>query len=207
MILRSIAMTGLVMSIAMSAHGANYCGELTSSFGPFDYSSPLGQKNRRLVENAHFTPDVEHLTRPNAASIAADLSYTLAVFPNHHRALASMATLGIRENTPQPKRARFSVDCYFERAMRFKPDDGVVRMVYGSYLAKRGQLDNAIAQLKEAVALEPENVTINYNLGLLYLKAKDYDQANTYAKKAYALGFPLPWLKDRLVEAGKWKDE
>lgn len=206
MFIKTMAAALLILWGGGVAQAANYCGELTSSFGPFDYRSPIGKKNLRVVENAHFTPDVEYLTRPNAASIAADLSYTLAVFPNHHRALASMAALGVRENAPKPNRARFSVACYFERAMRFQPNDGVVRMVYGTYLANRGSLGDAITQLREAVALEPEDPTINYNLGLLYLKANDPDLALTYAKKAYLLGFPLPKLKERLMERGKWKD-
>jgi Flp pilus assembly protein TadD len=82
----------------------------------------------------------------------------------------------------------------------------MVRMVYGNYLLKAGQIDKATEQFQVAVDLDPENPTINYNLGLLYMKKKDYEQANTYAKKAYELGFPLPGLKNQLMEAGKWND-
>ena len=59
--------------------------------------------------------------------------------------------------------------------------------------------------LKTAIELEPDNATINYNLGLLYLKAKDYDKAAEYADKAYALGFPLPGLRNQLA-AGAQRD-
>jgi tetratricopeptide (TPR) repeat protein len=80
-------------------------------------------------------------------------------------------------------------------------------MIYGNYLEHRGEAEKAFAEFKEANRLEPENANIHYNLGLLYLKKKDYELANAHAKKAYALGFPLPWLKNKLVEAGKWNDE
>ena len=77
-------------------------------------------------------------------------------------------------------------------------------MVYGNYLLKAGKADEATEQLRIAIDLEPENPTINYNLGLLYLKQKDYEQAKTYAKKRYELEFPLPGLKNQLKQAGKW---
>jgi tetratricopeptide (TPR) repeat protein len=127
-------------------------------------------------------------------------------FPNHHRALAAIAKLGVRDKTIKPIGAKYSVHCYFERAIRFKPSDPVVRMVYGNYLQKLGQPDKALDQFIVAVNLQPEDPTINYNLGLLYVQKKDYEQARTHAKKAYDQGFPLPGLKNKLVEAGKWED-
>ena len=57
--------------------------------------------------------------------------------------------------------------------------------------------------LKAAVEMAPENATINYNLGLVYMKLKDYDNAKIYADKAYSLGFPLPGLRNQLAEARK----
>ena len=47
---------------------------------------------------------------------------------------------------------------------------------------------------------------INYNLGLLYCKKKDFDSAEIYAEKAYKLGFPLLGLKKMLIGAGKWRE-
>ncbi len=59
-------------------------------------------------------------------------------------------------------------------------------------------------QYQAAADLEPENATVNYNLGLMYLKEKDYEQAIVYAKIAYELDFPLPGLRNKLVKTGKW---
>jgi Tfp pilus assembly protein PilF len=102
---------------------------------------------------------------------------------------------------------RRPVECYFDRAIRFKPDDGIVRLVYGTYLSASGRLDEALVQLNEAVKLNPRNANANYNLGLLYLRKKDYAQAKLFAKKAYQLGFPLPGLKNQLSQAGKWDEQ
>lgn len=197
----------LMIAVSTTLQAAPLCGELTTAYGPFDYTnSDDRQKKLPVVEQFHFTPNVEKLIKGQSASVAGDLNYTLITFPNHHRALASMVNLALRDKTSKPRDASYSIDCYFDRALRFKPTDGSVRMIYGNYLLKLGQQDKAIEQLNEAVRLQPENPNINYNLGLLYFQKKDYEQAKTYAKKAYELGFPLPGLKNKLMEAGKWED-
>jgi len=179
-----------------------HCGVPTG----YDYTNSENRGYLGTVEQHHFTPTVESLRGGSTGTIGGDLSYTLMMFPNHHRALAAFGKLSLRDKTLKPAGAKFSVECFFDRAIRFKPSDGIVRMVYGNYLQKAGQTDKAIEQLRIAVDLQPEDPTINYNLGLLYAQKKDYEQAKPYAKKAYELGFPLPGLRNKLIEAKKWED-
>ena len=138
--------------------------------------------------------------------VKREFLYTLEHFPNHHRALASMAKLGLRLKSPQPPGARYTVSCFFERAIAYAPHDVTARMVYGSYLLAMGQDAAALEQLDAASRLAPEQATIQYNLGLMYVKKKEYDKASAHAQKAYALGFPLPGLKNKLKAAGKWRE-
>lgn len=189
--------------ISTNLWAAAYCGELGNVR---DYTSDEQRTFLRTVEEHHFTASIENLRYGNTGTLGGDLSYTLLIFPNHHRALAAFGKLSLREKTLKPTGAKYSVECFFDRAIRYKPNDAMVRMVYGNYLSKAGQIDKATDQFEIAVNLEPENPTINYNLGLLYMKKKNYEQANTYAKKAYELGFPLPGLKNQLMEMGKWND-
>lgn len=192
---------------SLYAAKANYCGEIKLGPTSGDYTNSEDKANKLgVVEAFHFTPEVENLVKGASGYIGADLSYTLEHFPNHHRALAAIAKLSLRDKTVKPKGATYTVGCFFERAIRFKPTDAMVRMVYGNYLLKTEQTSKATEQFQIAVELEPENPTINYNLGLLYMKKKDYEQANVYAKKAYELGFPLPGLKNQLMQAGKWEE-
>jgi Flp pilus assembly protein TadD len=128
------------------------------------------------------------------------------MFPNHHRALAALGKLSLREKKLKPTGSRYSVECFFDRGIRFRPNDAMVRMVYGNYLLKAEQPDKAVEQLQIAASLQPENPTINYNLGLLYVQRKDYERARIYAKKAYELDFPLLGLKNQLIKAGKWEE-
>ncbi len=196
-----------------SGQAANYCGELTATHGPFDY---MDSANRTaigsspamldLVERAHFTPSVEQLIKGNTGALGGDLNYTLMMFPNHHRALISIGKLALRDKNIKPYGMQYSIDCFFDRAIRFKPNDAMVRMIYGLYLSKSGKLDDAIFQSSESVRLQPENANFNYNLGLLYAKMKDYENAKKYAKNAYRLGFPLEGLKNTLTAAGQWSD-
>jgi TPR repeat len=183
----------------------NICGQLPNAYGPFDYTDADQRANKLpIVEVAHFTDEVEQGIKGNTGTVGGDLDYTLRAFPNHHRALTSVMRIALRDKVVQIPGSKYPVECYFVRAIRFKPNDGAVHAIFGNYLFALGKSDRALEEFKRAVQLDPENPSINYNLGLIYLKAHNYELANTYAKKAYALGFPLPGLKNMLVEAGKW---
>ncbi len=198
----------LLLSMASSTvYGASYCGELTNAYGPFDYRKAEFAPNLHLVETAHFTPDVEKLIKGNAGTLGGDLDYTLRAFPNHPRALASMARYALRSKTTRVPGLKYSFECYFDRAIRFRPDDSAVRMIYGVYLSKRRRTDDALAQLVEAANLQPDNGAINYNLGLVYFEKKDYENARLYAEKAASLDFPLQGLNAKLAEVRKLKDQ
>lgn len=169
-----------------------------------DYTDPNDREGLDIVERFHFTLPVETLAHGISGSLGDDLGYTLEHFPNHHKALAALAKLGLRDKTPQPGGAKYSINCYFDRAIRFAPRDAKVRQVYGAYLLASGEPDLALTQLEEAARLDPNNPTTNYNLGLMYVKKKDYARARGYARKAYALDFPLTGLKNKLIAAGQW---
>lgn len=191
-----------------SAAEKNYCGDLRNGFGPFDYRERATlPAELQVVERHHFSPEVEGGIRganDSINNIGADLWYTLRAWPNHHRALISMSTIALRTKTVMLPGAVFPVECWFNRAIRFAPNDGTVHAIYGNYLLAVGRNDPALNELKQAVDMEPENPVINYNLGLVYFKNKDYDLALKHAQKAYSKDYPLPGLKKKLIEVGKW---
>jgi len=200
-----IALIALIVSTNLQA-ASSFCGKLENGYGPYDYSNSMHRTEKLpIVEAAHFSEKVEKLIDGESSWLGWDIDYTLRAFPNHYRALSAMARLGLREKTAHVKTANYTVECYFDRAIRFKPDDGMVRMIYGNYLLKLdGRPDDAFEQYHEAVRMQPENANINYNLGLMYMKKKEYEPAIVYAKKAYGLGFPLPGLRNQLMKKGKW---
>lgn len=179
------------------------CGELPTGK---DYRTSSRQA-LNLVERFHFTPEVEALIRGKSSiSIAADLSYTLSAFPNHHRALMSLMLLGKKLKTPQPPGAPFSVECYFVRALSFRPDDTTARMMYASYLSNQARPTEAGKELEKVGGVAGNNAFIYYNMGQIYFDLKDYDKALENAHKAYGLGLTLSGLRERLTRAGHWRD-
>lgn len=184
------------------------CGSLLNPYGPFDYRDPTKKANLQLVEKFHFTPDVETLTKDDKRELAGNLDYTLRAFPNHHRALMSLINFAAKKGKLNSKLNgnQYAVECYLIRAEAFRPDDATVKAIHGFYLLKRGQPHNAIAKLEATKALSNDDPNIYYNLGLAYVALKQYDKALVNAHRAYALGFPLPGLKNLLVKAGAWHE-
>jgi len=180
------------------------CGSIKNAYGPFDYRS--GGIGLKEVEGNHLTPEVINLVRGKTGYIGSDLDYILRAFPNHHVALMAMVRLGEKEKTVKPIGANYVVECYLKRALLFRSDDGVVRTIYASYLYKAGKKTEALNQLNEAVKLGEDNPNTNYNIGLIYFDLKDYENALSFAQRAYGSGFPLPGLRDKLKRVGKWEE-
>ena len=192
---------------AQAARKEPYCGNLDNAYGPYDYRKGAGELefNLKLVEGAHFTADVENGIKGRSSTLAGDIDYTLRAFPNHAVALGTVIRVASRDKKSLflPGGTR-PVECYFDRAVRFAPDDPSTHTLYGSYLLSVGRVAEALLKYQTAAQLDPDNPSTNYNLGLVYFKNKDMANANKYAQIAYALEFPLPGLKNMLMQAGKW---
>ena len=203
------------LAAALSTHAgaaqmmAAACGDLKppGQVGPFDYRS-IPADSKYLVETAHFPAKVENLQAGNSSSIGGDIDYTLRAIPNHPRALLSMTRLVVRTRTERPPGMRFQAECYFERASRLAPDDPMPHVIYANYLKGHQRMADVKLQLAEAERLrgDPSSFDFDYNLGLLYTDVGDFDRASVAAKRAYALGAPLPGLMKRLKVAGKWQE-
>ena len=187
---------------------ASTCGALSSQaqYGPYDYRNQ--QDKLPIVEIAHFTPIVESLIRGQNSGVNAggDIDYTLRAFPNHHRALDAMVRYGEKMRSDKPPGANYTVECYFERALRFRPDDTIARMLYATFLAKRGRTSEAVGQREYATSTAGTNAFSQYNIGLVYFDLRQYDKALVQAHKAMELGFPQTLLIERLKQADKWSE-
>lgn len=182
------------------------CGPMVrpDALAPMDYRTD--RKLLSTVEWGHFRPNVENLTKPMFQYFGSDLSYTLHGYPNHPRALLTLIRLGEKENSEQPKGLPYTIDCFFRRALRWRSDDLVVRMIYAQYLIKKERNTDARAQLEYVVNLAGDNPFTHFNAGLLYFDLKDYDKALQQAHRAEQLGFERQDLKTKLTQAGHWRD-
>lgn len=193
----------LMMATSAAAQEQLLCGDIDE--GARDYRL-MSKKQRLHIEGAHFTRDVEMLKRGKSSYLGNDIDYTLRHIPNHPHALNSLARLAQRTKVEKVSGTQYPVWCYFERAVRFAPDDALMRYVFGLYLLRAKKPTEARAQLALASELAGESAGMNYNLGLVYLELGDLDAAQRHAKVAYAKGSSPPALANRLRAAGKWPD-
>lgn len=215
---RSTSSLGRALAIALAAAlssvqpasalattlGPATCGPLRHNYGPFDYRTDRARLP--IVENHHFTPEIEGLIRGKSGSLESEINYTLHAFPNHHRALVALTKLGERRGSQKPGNLPYPIECYFERALRFQPDDTVARMLYADYLVQQRRPDDARTQLQRVAAEAADNAFTHYNLGLLFLKIGDNESALQHAHRAEALGLARPELADQLKAKGAWRE-
>ncbi|HNI82119.1 MAG TPA: hypothetical protein PLX21_09355 [Rhodocyclaceae bacterium] len=197
----------LVASAAMAGeHGT--CQPVPAlEFGPYDYRVAPPDKLLR-VENYHFDTGVESLTKgKSSAYVGHDLEFTLRYFPNHFRALNAMVKLGLKQKTPTPTGTTETVDCWVSRAIQFRPDDGLMYLINGLWLVQRGMKAEAAEQMAKARELQVDSANYQYNLGLGLLMVDKPQQALEAAHKAYALGHPLPGLRNKLQRIGAWRPQ
>ena len=204
---------------AFAQMSTEICGSLRNGFGPFDYradhqkpsSLPISYTEKRiLVEGAHFTERVEALigseSNERKGTAGADIDYTLRAFPNNHRALIAMMGLGEKERTDKPVGTKWTVECYFERAIRFAADDPIVRIIYATLLAKKKREPEALEQLDQASKLAENAGFTHHNVGLVLFDLKQYDKALLSAHRALANGFTRPDLSDKLKAVNQWRE-
>lgn len=194
----------LAAPLASAEVGPQLCGTLQNHVGPLDYRISRGDE-LKLVETAHFTTQVEAALRGERGYLGQDLDYTLRAFPNHHRALISLQRykarlqyLGKQDQLPRP------LECYYERAIRWKPDDVMARMLYAQFLFEEKRPNEATAHLRIAEAQAADNPLTHYNIGLIYFDGKNYERARIQAKRAMELGLGRTTLKDQLAALGQW---
>jgi len=181
------------------------CGDpFKNHFGPFDYRT-ASAPHKEMVERFHFTPEVERLERGSTGQIGHDLGYTLHVFPNHPRALFAVSRYSVRHHTQRLPGMVRPAECYFDRALRFAPDDAQVRALYADFLIQWKRPDEARRQLEAAQNLDAPP-QVRYNLALAWANLGDMEKALPLAKQAYAAGVQFTGLRDKLKAAGAWRD-
>lgn len=190
---------------ALAQDEAGPCGALTNGYGPYDFRTD--KDKLPIVTGAHFLPFVENLVRGNTSSTpGGDIDYTLRAIPNHPNALMSMMRLGEKEKTEKPSGSRYTVECWFDRAIRFRPDDHIVRMIFTTFLTKKNRKSEAMQQLEFILKSAKDNAFTHQNVGLLYFDLGEHPLALAQAHKAIELGLNRPDLRDKLQAIGKWAE-
>lgn len=198
------------------------CGDFKGVFGPWDYYKPASHRPLsghpmgpvKRVTNVHLTKKMFTLERGNTGAgpegLMADLDYTLLRIPNHPQALHLLIQFNNKLNGQLPQLHDFtwkrSTECYFDRAIEFSPNNGETYALYGIYYHGQKRYSEAEKQYKIAESKGYKSADFFYNIGLLYVDLQNYELSQKYALKAYQNGYPLPGLRNRLINLGKWPE-
>lgn len=213
-----IAMTAASMGTAVA--DVADCGELRNfgDIGPWDYADPSSSARTgedpmgriKRVENVHFNPEMKMLNtkRFSIERLTGEIHYTLRVFPNHPEALVAISRLERMAGGKLPQRSatvftpKISAYCFFDRAIRFRPEDKAVRYSYAIHLHQNRKFQEALEQYRLAESQYEDDRIFQYNIGLLYADVKNWEKAAEHAQRAYSSGVTFAALRQRLEKAG-----
>jgi len=134
-----------------------------------------------------------------------NLDFVLSKVPNNEQALRLLIEwdlLGGRHNQADYK----APACYLIWAAQFAPDDALVWNYGGYYFHRKGDDARAMQWWRQALVVDPSNPEVHNTLGLIAFENGDYAEARKHAWAAYAAGYPLPTLRDKLKSVGQWRD-
>jgi tetratricopeptide (TPR) repeat protein len=167
----------------------------------------LNQRDFKVFEWTHLAPA---RARVNAVQnldydVMNNLDFVLSKAPNHEPALRILIDwdlIGGKHHEAGYKPPA----CYFIWAAQFAPDDSVVWNYGGYYFHRKGDTRRAMQWWQQALVVDPSNSEVHNTLGLIAFDEGDYERAREHAWAAYAAGYPLPTLRDKLKSAGQWRD-
>lgn len=129
---------------------------------------------------AHFYMGVLHAMKDQHAQAAGSFRRAIVLDPFYRQAMHNMG-VALYKQRKLPEAAE---------ALRetLKLEDGSeTRHVLGQVLAESGKLDDAIAEMKRAVELEPGRAQAHADLGKIYAHKGNKTEARTYLNKALEL--------------------
>lgn len=135
----------------------------------------------------------------------AALSKALALDPNLGEA---HATMGFAQMFHQWgwQRAEES----FRRAIELKPGYGTAHQWYATLLAITGRVDEAKQEMRRALEIDPMSANFLADLGQMHYFAREYEEAETYCRKALEVApdfvFAHQYLVDIYLKTGREAD-
>ncbi len=194
------------------------CGPvpLPGAAGPYDFldADAVARWNIKDINSNHLAKIKPNLDEGRPYHALYELNFILIRIPNHYVAFSHLAD--IEQKFPgieyEPAKAGMddtlyfpaTAECYYDRAFRFRPNDPNLRLLMAIHYHKTDRLEQAVEQYKIAESMQENSADIQYNLGLAYFDLQEYDLSAEHAERAYALGYPLPGLRNKLAEVGAW---
>jgi tetratricopeptide (TPR) repeat protein len=91
----------------------------------------------------------------------------------------------------------------FDDAISSHPDFDGAYLAKGIMLKRQGRRQDSLdALLAGSAATQASSAELENALGLAYFDSGQFENARAAARRAYALGYPLPTLRDKLAKVG-----
>lgn len=94
----------------------------------------------------------------------------------------AMVALGEKQKNDKPHGSRYSLECWFQRAITWRPDDSILRMIYTSHLNKTMRIKEAEQQLNVAASQAGDNALTHPRLLRHDLNGADHTFSNATAR-------------------------
>jgi DNA-binding winged helix-turn-helix (wHTH) protein/TolB-like protein/Flp pilus assembly protein TadD len=95
----------------------------------------------------------------------------------------------------------------FKRATELNPGYGTAHQWHATLLAITGRVEEAKAEMRRALEIDPTSHNFLADLGQMHYFAREYEQAESYCRKALAVypdfGFAISYLKDIYLKKGE----
>ena len=110
------------------------------------------------------------------------IEWTLNIFSNHPRALMLIETVATLTKVPELPLP------YYQAALDDHPQYALTHAQYGRYLAETANLSEGLAQLRRAIALDPDLPAPHVWLAEIYVRSGKPELAAKEVRSAKALG-------------------
>jgi len=184
------------------------------------FERAIADFNRAIQIDPNYAPAYSSLARTYMLAPIFGLSEPAEAMPRARsaaaRAVGIDGSLGEAHTVLGFVKAHFDYDWpgaerEFRRAIELNPSDATSHFFYSnSYLSPLGRHKEAIAEMKEAVRLDPFSLPIQSFLGRTFIWARRYDEAETQFQKTNQLNANFAMNHERLshlyASIGKYEE-
>lgn len=134
-----------------------------------------------------------------------NIDYSVKRTPREHSLYPEMLTMIAAAHSG--RREYEQAEQYLRESMRLHPRYAGAYAALGLLYRDLGRKEEGRDVLKEGdAATNGESAEIHYFLGLMLLEEGEIDAAVAHAREAYARRYPLPGLRQKLEQIGRWRE-